>query len=380
MINDSIFNATTLDKKFTDSVSPEMRGTTISVLDSVDPRAKIAVRDATLHDANFAFYTTTLQKLHTQAYEPMFFVTYANDIPVETGGGFVDYVAYYTVDYAGIVDQFRNLVSDNTNYIPRVNAGLSRKQVPVMTWAVAYDLRFLDLERMKQADLQKSIQEIYQTAITAGWDLFVQNVAYTGMEGSATGLFNSDAQVEKITIDNSKATGKGFEGMDDDTIVSFFNGIFAHYLSASNMNLSVLPDTILLPTFVGRDLSDRFSALYQNSLRDYIREHNYAIDESQGAKFKVTIASRPALDTLNGGKGRIVAYRKDKKFVRLDLPYPMQHYITLPNIEKLSYTSAFVGQVSAIQLPYNTSDAELGIVTYWDFSNDNSSTDSTTGD
>ena len=47
----------------------------------------------------------------------------------------------------------------------------------------------------------------------------------------------------------------------------------------------------------------------------------------------------------------------------------MQHYITLPNIEKMSYTSAFVGQVSDVQLPYNTDSASLGVVTYWDFTN-----------
>jgi len=33
----------------------------------------------------------------------------------------------------------------------------------------------------------------------------------------------------------------------------------------------------------------------------------------------------------------------------------------------MSYTSAFVGQISEIQLPYNTSSAEFGPVTYWDF-------------
>ena len=49
------------------------------------------------------------------------------------------------------------------------------------------------------------------------------------------------------------------------------------------------------------------------------------------------------------------------------MPYPMQHYITLPNIDKMSYTSAFVGQVSEVQMPYNTSKDEMGVVSYWDF-------------
>ena len=83
---------------------------------------------------------------------------------------------------------------------------------------------------------------------------------------------------------------------------------------------------------------------------------------------KIKIESRPALNDMGTGKhGRIVAYKNDKDFVRLDMPYPMQHYITLPNIDKMSYTSAFVGQVSEIQMPYNTNNAEFGVVSYWDF-------------
>lgn len=365
MYND-VLTATTIDAKLTDSFKQESVGTTTSALSLNDSRVGLVVKDATLHDANFAFYTTTLQKLHETTYKPKTFVTYAKDIPIKTGGGFCDYVAYYKVDYAGIMSEFRNIVGNNSNYIPRINAGMTREQVPVFTWAVAYDLRFVDLEKMKQADLSESIQQIYQTAITAGWDLFVQRVAYTGMNG-IPGLFNSDSKVEKVTIDNSATTGRGFEGMQDDAVTSFFNGIFSHYLVNSNMNITTLPDTILVPTFVGADLSGRYSALYTDTLRSFLKTHNLGIDESEGAKLNITIASRSALDDLNDGKGRIVAYRKDAEFVRLDLPYPMQHYITLPNIEKFSYTSAFVGQVSGIQLPYNNSDSELGGVTYFDF-------------
>ena len=133
------------------------------------------------------------------------------------------------------------------------------------------------------------------------------------------------------------------------------------------MNITILPDTFLVPTFVGSDLTSRFSSLYTSTLRKFIIDHNLGIDESDG-KVNITIASRPALNTLGtGSHGRIVAYKKEKEFVRLDMPYPMQHYITLPNIDKMSYTSAFVGQVSEVQLPYNTSSSELGVVTYWDF-------------
>lgn len=354
---------------FVDSVNPENRGQAFSVRDTVSTRAlKMYVKDTKVHDENFAFLSTTLAKLHTMLYEPLYFVTYSKDIAgIDVGGGFVDYVTYYTVDWAGIMNEFRNIMGNNANYIPRVNAGLSQKKANVYTFEVAYDLRFVELEKMKKLTLQKSIEEIYKNAIVAGWDLFVQKVAYLGINGQ-TGLFN-DKNTMITTIDNSSATkeNSGFKGMSDEDVVSFFNGVFEVYLEGSNMNLSILPDTFLVPTFVGKDLTGRMSALYTSTLRKFIIEHNLGVDESDGAA-NIVIRSRPDLNTLGtGGHGRIIAYKNDKTFVRLDMPYPMQHYITLPNIDKMSYTSAFVGQISEVQMPYNTSAEELGVITYWDF-------------
>lgn len=353
---------------FVDSITSSNRGKAFSLMDTYGRKpSKMYVEDAKLHDTNFAFLSTTLAKLHTKLYEPKYWVTYAQDVSVDVGGGFVDYVSYYTVDWAGIMNEFRNVVGNNANYIPRVNAGLNQKKVNVYTFEVAYDLRFIELEKMKKLTLQKSIQEIYQNAIVAGWDLFVQKVAYTGINGS-TGLFNSN-NVMVTTIDNNAASAanSGFKGMSDAAVVSFFNGVFESYLINSNMNISLLPDTFLVPTFVGADLTNRFSALYTSSLRKFLIDHNLGVDESDG-KTKVRIESRPALNDLGtGNHGRIVAYKNDKDFVRLDMPYPMQHYITLPNIDKMSYTSAFVGQVSEIQTPYNSKNDEFGVITYWDF-------------
>lgn len=238
---ESVFTPTEVAKNFyVDSVAKENRGRTFSLRDAFGSKTcKMYVGDAKIHDTNFAFLTTALAKLHTKLYEPKYFVTWSQDIPVDIGGGFVDYVSYYTVDWAGIMNEFRNVVGNNANYIPRVNAGLSQKKVNVYTFEVAYDLRFVELEKMKKLTLQKSIDEIYSNAIVAGWDLFVQKVAYTGIQGS-TGLFNSK-NVMVTTIDNQTATAanSGFKGMSDQAVVAFFNGIFEMYLKNSNMNMKI---------------------------------------------------------------------------------------------------------------------------------------------
>ena len=351
---------------FVENIAPERRGSCISVKDMYGKRGTYMLTDAKVHDANFAFLSTTLAKLHNLPYEPLYWVTYTQDIDIDFGGGFVDYVEYYQVDWRGIMNEVRNVVSNNANYIPRVNASLTQNKVNVYTFEVAYDLRFIELEKAKKLTLQKSIEQIYSQSIMAGWDFFAQKVAYEGING-AKGLFNHD-NVMTTTVDNSTTTGSGFEGMGDDMVVAFFNGVFETYLANSNMNISVLPDTFLVPTFVGSDLSSRFSQLYVNTLRDFIVHHNLAVDESGDENLKVRILSRPGLnDKGTAGYGRIVAYKKNKNFLRLDVPYPLQQFITLPNIEKMSYTTAFVGQISEVQMPYNVTDDELGPITYWDF-------------
>lgn len=352
------------EKFFVESVDASKRGTAVSVRDMFGLKTSQAIiGDAKVHDANFAFLTSALSKLVKQPAEPLYFVTWQKDVPHDIGGGFVDFVEYYTIDWAGIMNQNRNIVGNGVNYIPRVNAGMTQKRVNVYTYEVAYDLRFIELEKMKKLTLQKSIQEIYNNAITAGWDLFVQDIAYNGVAGSK-GLFNS-TNVLTATIPNESGE-HFFNGMTDAQVVAFFNGIYERYLTESGMNPAVLPDTILVPPEVMSDLVGRFSSLYTSNLYQFIIDHN--LGAAQTGNLKVRIEGRPAL-SATGAHGRIVAYRNDKQFVRIDIPYPIQHYITLPNIEKMAYTSAFVGQVSEVQMPYNTGDAELGVVTYWDFAN-----------
>lgn len=351
--------------EFVNNVPAEKRGKALSVSDMYGRSvSRGLINDAKLHDANFAFLTSALSKIHETMYEPIHNIRWQEDVPVKYGGGFVDYIEFYTVDMAGVMSEFRNTISNNANFAPRVNAGLTQKKADVHTFAMAYDIRFVELEKMNTLKLQKSLEEIYNNAIIINWDLFVEQIAYLGLNNSK-GLFNQPASVvapHTITIPSGS---EGFASFTDDQIVSIINGIMMKALKDSNMNYKLLPDTFLLPESISVELSSRISALYQNNLREFLRTHNLGVDESAG-KLDIQFRTRTELDTLGtGGKGRIVAYKKDPRFVRIDIPYPMQHYVTLPNIEKFGYTSAFLGQVSDIQLPYNSGDG-TGIVSYWD--------------
>lgn len=325
-----------------------------------------------LHDANFAFVQTTLSKLHEKVYEPKTNTTYAKDVPISVGGGLVDFVDFYSVEWAGMPTQDQNLMGNNVNVVPRVNAKLVHTAVDVHNFEIAYDMKFIEVDKLKKVAFQKSIEAIYKDAIMAGWDLFCDKIAYEGTNGD-NGLLTSDAKVAVTVIPagTQDATKEGFKQMTDVEIVGIINGILSYYLVNTNNNIDLLPDTILMPTTDAAELSSRFSTLYTNTLRQFLMNFNVGIDEAVAAgveNFKLKLKGRGRLNgkgTLKGG--RLVAYKMDKDYVRMDIPYPVQLYYTAPNMDRAAYTSIFVGQVSDIQLPYNESNASMGAVSYWDF-------------
>lgn len=323
-----------------------------------------------IHDSNFAFVTTALSKLHEKVVEPKYNVTYMKDIPINVGGGMVDYVDYYSVDWLGDPLQNQAVVGNNVNIVPRVNAKLSHKAVEVFNFELAYDIKFIEIDKLDKIQFTKSIEAIYKDAIIASWDFFNDEIGYMGRNGVG-GLFtHPDAQQFVLPAGTKDATKDGFEAMTDEEIVGVFNGILSYYLTNSNNNLSVLPDTFLIPMNAASILSGRFSTLLNATLREFIMNHNVGIDEAMAADegdFKIKIKGRARLNALGDNQvGRIVAYRYNEEFVRMDQPYPMQLYYTGPNVDKACYTTYFVGQVSAIQLPYNSDKTMLGAVTYWD--------------
>lgn len=325
-----------------------------------------------IHDANFAFVTSTLSKIHEKVYEPKVNTTYAVDIPVKVGGGMVDYVDFFSVDWAGRSTPAQNLFPNNANVVPRVNASLEHKKVNVYTYEIAYDIKFIEIDKLNKVNFTKSIEAIYKDIILADFELFVDQIAYEGNAATQTGgLFDSpNVPVMAVPQGTQDPTKAGLAAMKDEEIVSFFNGIFAYYLNETNNNMQMLPDTILLPMNDSAEMSSRYSELYTDTLRNFLREHNVAADEANaaGVEFKVNIRGRARLNGKGtNSAGRAVVYRKDEDFVRIDLPYPIQAYYTGPNTDKFCYTTLFVGQISDVQMPYNDSAEDFGAVSYWDF-------------
>lgn len=344
----------------------------ISAYDASPAMAKRIINDKQVHDANFAFVQSALAKLHEKVYEPKWNTTYAQDIPVKVGGGLVDFVEYFTVEWFGQGDE-TTLVGNNTNQVQRVNARASAKKVDVYTYEIAYGLKFIEVEKLNKVNFTKSLEAIYKDAIVAGFDIFVNKIAYVGANGN-DGLFTSDDRVpvSLVPAGTLAPTSSGFAQMTDGEIVALINGTISDSLIQTNMNLALMPDTFLMSVTDAAELTSRFSTLYTATLREFIMGHNMGIDEATAAEIKdyrLKLKGRPQLEGAGtNSAGRIVVYRYDEDFLRIDIPYAISLYITLPDIINAEYVSLFVGQVSQLQMQYNEGASDLSApIKYFDF-------------
>jgi len=260
------------------------------------------------------------------------------------------------------------MFGEKGSIIPRVTGGLMQGKLPVFNFEIAYDLSFVEVEKLSGKQLPISIEKVYQELVTTGFDLFANRVAYLGV-GAQGGLLNHD-NVEVNSIPTISAAV--FQSTaTDQQVLAVINGMFKHYFDQSNFNINIIPDTLLVPSFVATTLSDRISTMYTNTLYEFLLEHNLAKNTAlvNGLNdFKLNIVARVQLDTLGtAGKGRFVLYRNDPMFVKFHIPFGFKSFYTGPNVEKMAYTTLWVAQVAQIQLPYNESSDEFGAVTYWDF-------------
>lgn len=305
------------------------------------------------HDAGFGVLTNKLAKVDPTIYEPIIFTTYRRDFKaIEASNELVDGIEYYSTDYAGLVDEINNIVGTRNDVVPRINAGINQAKVPVFLFQLTYTLKFAEIEKLSKKQLPVAIESVYQKAAAAGFELFIDKVSHLGM-GVHGGLYNH-ADVDATSA--ATVTTSNITTVTDAQLIALVNTPIKVFLAATNFNVEMLPDTILMPTWIIAELQSRNSVMYQASLYDYVLDHNLgeAASRAHGLTgYKLSLEGRPALDNIGAAnKGRIVVYRNDGRFVKLHIPYAFQAYMTQPDMTELGYTTLFMAQVSAPQIPY----------------------------
>ena len=298
-----------------------------------------------------AFLTSELEKRDTLIREPLTSVTYPRDIPVDVGGGWVDYVSAMSVAY-GLTNGAQNgpVTAGGANNIPVVQANLDKGLFKAHVFAAALRVMFVDMA--KSNFIGRSLDQLLTQGVRLAYDKHMDANAYVGMEEyGTTGLINDPDAVETMAASNGAASpSTKWADKTPAQILQDINSALGAAWAAAEYDMSAMPNHILLPyELYGYILNTPVSDLATESIMDYVLKNNIAA--KNGGSLYIG-ATRRLKGAGTGGTDRMVVYINDRRYVKVDELVPLARVMTSPNAAEVCYDTAYMANISQVQLFY----------------------------
>ena len=295
--------------------------------------------------AGMAFLVGELEKRDPKLREPLTSVTYARDIVVKTGGGFVENTSAINVSYATASGSEGGIIGGQTNNIPVMQADIGKDIFRVFNWAHILKVPYIDQKKME--NIGRSLDDILDKGIRLNHDKTMDQNVYLGFPAYGTyGLVNNP----NVTRTSATAT---FASATPQQILDMVNNIMTSTWAASEYDLTGMANHILIPPAQYTLLVQRTVAIGGTSaavsILEYLLQNN--IGKNQGVDL-VIAPSRWCIGAGNGGTDRMVAYANDEDRVRVSETVPLSRAMTAPSVEHLAYLTAYTAQLGQVEFLY----------------------------
>lgn len=304
--------------------------------------------DAAAIAGGLAFLVSELEKLDSKLREPLTSTTYPRDIPISSGGGWVEALTVMNVDYSTSGSGEGGGVS---NSIKRIQADVSKDVYKVIPYEIAMGVKYVDVQRGNVTG--RSIEQIYDKGIRLDFDKHMDLNTYVGFEQHNTfGLVNQPG-VTAI----SAATAAGGANTDwahktPEEILADINTVILEGWKRSQYDQSAVPNHILIPPKQYAQLIKPLAignTLGAVSIMEYVKQNNIA--KEKGVDLQICDC-RWCESAGTGGKDRMVAYVNDDYFVGADVPQPLGRAMTQPNVGTASYDTLYMANVGQVKVHY----------------------------
>lgn len=303
--------------------------------------------------AGMAFLASMLELPEVKLVEPLAAVTHARDIPIKTGGGYVEELSAWAANYSGAANNQYGLQENRNVDIGVVQAEILKGIWPAFIWAQAFRIPYVDLQKLIDAKkfgipAPYSLQELLDKGLRLLWNKALDRVTYLGWGGYGGIMNNAD-----VTSVQAPQTGTGnsplWSTKTPTQILNDFNTGILTVQKNSGYASEGIPDTALVDY-------DHWSVLNQpmttggfNSLLEYILMNNVA--RRQGVEFQILPLPNDWISTQGvGGTSEILYYRKSEESLYLKIPQPLQKVFTVPSVRSFSYETLFGGCIGVPQI------------------------------
>jgi hypothetical protein len=310
--------------------------------------ARPMTMDAAAVASGNAFLVSELEKLDPTLNEPLTNCTYPRDIPIVSGGGWVETTSVINVDYAVSGGQ-SDAVGGVQNNVRLIQANMDKDLYKVFPYEAAMQIKFTDMERGKVTG--RSLEQIYDTGIRLDWDKFLEINAYLGQSSyGTTGLLNNPTVTAGSVSNNTAGTSTLWINKDPDEILNDVNQAINAAWAASQYDQSAISNHVLIdPANYAYIASTKVSGQADKTILEFLETNNIAKKKGVGL---VIAECRFCIGAGTGGTNRMAVYVNDKRFIQMPVPVSLTRVMTQPSVVTASYDSLYVGNVGEDQIRY----------------------------
>lgn len=301
-------------------------------------------------DDSMAFLQKQLEKMDSRVLEPLTSTLWPRDMPVKTGGGFLENVSTVDVSYASTGNGEQSLIFDNANDIPVIQADYGKTVSRVFNFAQYMRIPYIQKQKFQQIAL--NIEDTLNKGVHLLFDKFCDQNVYLGFtKVASTGLINN-ANVTRVTADPHTALGSDteWENKDADEILADINDNLTAVWAANDMSEDAIPNHILIPPEqFGSIVTRKVGVTGDKSIMTYIEENN--IVNKQGKKLVIS-PCKYCNGAGTGSSDRMVIYINEESKIRFHQTSPLHRLAT--ETKDLSFNTPYVAQVSEVEFLYPT--------------------------
>jgi hypothetical protein len=336
--------------------------------------AQVAVRNmdlppiSTAMDAapggDLAFLISELAKRDTVLREPLTAVTYLNDMPMEVGGGYMEFLQAFNVSYGASGGAINGPVkAPGANVIPTIQANVGTDVFTAHTFKMNSLIKFEDMSRGNIVG--RSIDQMNKNGINLFYRKHSDANAYTGIPSIGTkGLLNyagvyAHAVASVGTATSLIAATEWASKTPDEIVADITFGLSYTWNQAGN-DIRAYPNHIVLPYKQLQYISaTRMSSVNDTTILEYVLKTYF------GKQFGLTLDITGTAFAAGAGEGnpatdRMTIYRKDPYFLKMGELVPLNRYMTAPDPNQGGYTSCYIAHLTQVCILYPQT------VTYWD--------------
>lgn len=300
--------------------------------------------------SGLAFLTKELEKFDSKILEPLSSVTWARDIPVRTGGGFVESVRSIAINYMSAGAGEDGIITNKTNDVPLVDADLSEQSWRVFSWANTMRVSYLDQQKINQ--IGRNLEEMLTKGLKLNHDKTIDENVYIGLtKHGSSGLVNSSG-IGSYVADPHTSGGSDTTWAEKtpDEILNDINKALVYTWAASEYDTSGMANHVLIPPqHYAMLISRKVGVTGDKSLLTFLMENNIGKDQ------QVTLSINPCRWCVGVGanaSNRMVCYANREDRIRFDMTVPLRRWVTEASAIQMAYLTPYVSQFSEVQFLY----------------------------